>query len=292
MPRPDDLKISACITCMNEEEKIEACLASLTWCDEIIVVDSYSTDRTVEICRKYTPNVFQHPWSGYIAQKNYIRSLAKNPWILFIDADEVVSPDLRNAIEEEFARGPGETVGYAFPRLVYHLGRWIHHGEWYPDLKLRLFRKNRGHSAGQEPHDRVVVDGPTKVLRAPLYHFTYDDLSDHIATLNRFSSISAHEKYAADRRFHWSDIAFRPIWRFIKAYFLKLGFLDGRAGFIIAALSATGVLAKYAKVLEEDFIHSGRTTLAVMQAELQRNKASCPATAPDKDPSDVDAPMA
>lgn len=280
MTRPDHLKISACITAMNEEDKIEACLSSLTWCDEIIVVDSYSTDRTVEICRRYTPHVVQHPWSGYIAQKNYIRSLASNPWILFIDADEMVSPQLRDAIEQEFERGPGEIVGYSFPRLVYHLGRWIRHGEWYPDMKLRLFRKDRGHSGGQEPHDRVVVDGPVKSLKAPLYHFTYDDLTDHISTLNRFSTISAHEKYATGRRFHWLDILFRPYWRFFKAYFLKLGFLDGRAGYIIACLSATGVLAKYAKVLEEDYKLRDRTPLAVIHAELQKNLAAAKSDAP------------
>lgn len=297
MMRPDSLKISACITCMNEEDKIEACLSSLTWCDEIVVVDSFSTDRTVEICKRYTSRVFQHPWAGYIAQKNYIRSLASNPWILFIDADEMVSPALREAIEREFERGPGDTVGYMFPRLVYHLGRWIRHGEWYPDNKLRLFLKSRGHSGGQEPHDRVIVDGPVKHLKAPLFHFTYDNLSDHIATLNRFSSISAHEKYVAGRRGGWSDILFRPCWRFFKSFFLKRGFLDGRAGFIIAALSATGVLAKYAKLIEEGNILKGRTTLAVMNAERERNQQSLASASPApaetaKDPSDGHAPLA
>lgn len=160
--RPDHLKISACVTAGNEEDKIAACLASLTWCDEVIVVDSFSTDRTFEISRQYTPHVYQHAWEGYIAQKNYIRTLARYPWILFVDADEVVSDELRQEIEAEFARGPGEIVAYQFPRMVYYLGKWIRHGEWYPDIKLRLFLKDRGHSAGEEPHDRVVVDGPDR----------------------------------------------------------------------------------------------------------------------------------
>ncbi|NLG35943.1 MAG: glycosyltransferase family 2 protein [Lentisphaerae bacterium] len=248
--RPEHLKISACVTAGNEEEKIAACLASLAWCDEVVVVDSFSQDKTFDISRQYTPHVYQHPWEGYIAQKNYIRSLARFPWILFVDADEVVSPELREAIEAEFQRGPGDTAGYQFPRMVHYLGKWIRHGEWYPDIKLRLFLKDRGHSAGHEPHDRVVVDGPVKTLNAPLHHFTYDDMADHIYTLNRFSSISANEKFTRGEPFRWRDLLIRPPWRFFKSYFLKRGFLDGSQGFIIALMSAFGVFVKYAKLME------------------------------------------
>ncbi|NCA82480.1 MAG: glycosyltransferase family 2 protein [Opitutae bacterium] len=248
--RPDRLKISACVTAGNEEDKIAACLASLEWCDEVVVVDSFSQDKTYEISKQYTALVFQHPWEGYIAQKNYIRSLARHPWILFVDADEVVSDDLRGEIEREFAADPGETVGYRFPRMVHYLGKWIRHGEWYPDIKLRLFRKDCGHSEGHEPHDRVVVNGPVKTLRSPLYHFTYDNLADHIHTLNRFSSISASEKFSRGEKFRWSDLIIRPPWRFCKSYLVKRGFLDGRQGFIIALMSAFGVFVKYAKLME------------------------------------------
>lgn len=248
--RPDQLKISACVTAGNEEDKIAACLASLAWCDEVVVVDSFSQDKTYEISKQYTQLVFQHPWGGYIAQKNYIRSLARYPWILFVDADEVVSDELRAEIEGEFDRGPGEVVGYRFPRMVHYLGKWIRHGEWYPDIKLRLFRKDCGHSAGHEPHDRVVVDGPVQTLQSPLYHFTYDNLADHIHTLNRFSSISASEKFSRGEKFRWSDLIFRPPWRFFKSYIVKHGLLDGRQGFIIALMSAFGVFVKYAKLME------------------------------------------
>ena len=248
--RPDPLKISACVTAGNEEGKIAACLASLAWCDEVIVVDSFSQDKTYEISRQFTPRVYQHVWEGYIAQKNFIRTLVTCPWILFVDADEVVSDELRAEIEREFEQGPGETVGYRFPRMVFYLGKWIRHGEWYPDIKLRLFRKDRGHSAGQEPHDRVVVDGPVKNLRAPLYHFTYDNLADHINTINRFSSISAGEKFSRGGKFRWCDLIVRPPFRFFKSYVIKRGFLDGRQGFIIALMSAFGVFVKYAKLLE------------------------------------------
>ena len=253
--RPDHLKISACVTAGNEEDKIAACLSSLSWCDEVVVVDSFSRDKTFEISKQYTPHVYQHAWEGYIAQKNYIRSLAHHSWILFVDADEVVSDELRDEIESEFARDPGDTVGYRFPRMVHYLGKWIRHGEWYPDIKLRLFRKDRGHSEGQEPHDRVVVDGPVKTLRAPLYHFTYDDLADHIHTLNRFSSISAGEKFSRGEKFRWTDLFFRPPFRFFKSYFVKWGILDGRQGFIIALMSAFGVFIKYAKLLELWILH-------------------------------------
>ena len=170
--------------------------------------------------------------------------------VRFVDADEVVSTGLREEIEAELAKNPGDIVGYDFPRLVYYLGMWLKHGEWYPDRKLRLFRKDRGHSEGQEPHDRVVVDGPVRHLRHPLYHFTYDDMTDHIETLNRFSSISAREKNAAGQKFRIVDLLFRPVWRFFKAYFLKRGFLDGKAGFVIAGLSSFGVFIKYAKLME------------------------------------------
>ena len=248
--RPDHLKISACVTAGNEEDKIAACLKSLSWCDEVVVVDSYSKDKTFEISKQYATKVVQHPWEGYIAQKNYIRGLASHPWILFVDADEVVSDALREEIEAEFEKGPGETVGYSFPRLVHYLGKWIRHGEWYPDRKLRLFRKDLGKSVGQEPHDHVVVDGPVKSLKHPLYHYTYDDMSDQIATMNRFSSISANEKRGEGRKFRWSDILFRPGWRFFRSYVLKRGFLDGAPGFIVAVMAGVGVFVKYAKVLE------------------------------------------
>jgi glycosyltransferase involved in cell wall biosynthesis len=248
--RPDHLKISACVTAGNEEEKIAACLASLEWCDEIVVVDSFSQDKTYDICKHYTSRVYQHAWEGYIAQKNHIRSLAHYPWILFVDADEVVSEDLRDEIESEFERGPGDTAGYRFPRMVHYLGKWIRHGEWYPDIKLRLFLKDRGHSEGQEPHDRVVVDGLVQTLRAPLYHFTYDNLADHIRTLNRFSTISANEKFSRGDKFRWCDLFVRPPFRFFKSYFLKRGFLDGRQGFIIALMTSFAVFVKYAKLME------------------------------------------
>lgn len=257
-------KISACVTTFNEERNIQRCLASLTWCDEIVVVDSFSTDRTVELCRAFTPRVYQHQWLGYIGQKNLIRRMASHPWILFIDADEEVSPELHEEIEAELAHHDGSIAGYQFPRMVNYIGRWIRHGEWYPDVKLRLFLKDRGRSGGQEPHDQVFVNGGVKTLKGHLWHYTYDDMHDHLETMNRFSSITAQEKFRAGSRFRWVDFLLRPPFRFLKAYLMRGGFLDGRRGFLIALIAAFGVCMKYAKLWELHLRgqghHTGRGT--------------------------------
>jgi glycosyltransferase involved in cell wall biosynthesis len=242
-------KISGCITCFNEEDKIRRCLESLTWCDEIVVVDSFSTDRTVDICKEFTPHVHQHQWLGYIGQKNLVRSMAQGPWIVFLDADEVISPELAIEIQKEL-EAPGSYVGFQCPRLVEYLDRWIRRGTWYPDLKLRVFRKDKGRSAGREPHDHVEVDGPIKTLSAPIWHYTYDNVHDHIQQINRFSTITAQEKSKEGIRYHWWDLLFRPPWRFFKGYILRGGVREGFRGYLIALIGAFEVAIKYAKLKE------------------------------------------
>ncbi len=244
------MPISACVTTFNEEHNIHRCLKSLSWCEELVIVDSFSTDHTLEICREYTDKVEQHAWLGYIGQKNLIRKMATKEWLLYIDADEEVSDTLREQIIAEFERGTGDTCGYEFPRMVNYMGRWIRHGEWYPDVKLRLFLKDRGRSGGQEPHDQVFVNGPVKRLSGHLHHFTYDDLHDHVETMNRFSTITAREKFKEGSRFRWIDFLFRPPFRFFKSFVIKRGFLDGTRGFLIALISSVGVYVKYAKLWE------------------------------------------
>ena len=243
-------RVSACIIAFNEEKKIRRCLESVRWCDEIVVVDSFSTDRTVEICREYTDHIVQHTWLGYVNQRNLIRELAQGPWLLYLDADEEVSEALRDEILERFERGVGEVVGFEFPRMVYYLGRWIRHGEWYPDRKLRLFRKDCGRTEGEEPHDRVVVHGRVERLRNPIFHYTYDNLEDHLRTVNRFSTIAARRAYVNGKRFHLRDFLLHPPFRFLKAYLLRLGFLDGFHGLLIATISAFASAVKYAKLWE------------------------------------------
>ena len=243
-------KISACVLTFNEERKIERCLRSIAWCDEIVILDSFSTDRTLELSRRFTDRVYQREWLGYVGQRNLIRDMASHPWILFLDSDEEVSPVLRDEILAEVEKGSGGYVGFEFPRQVYFLGRWIRHGEWYPDVKLRLFKKAHGHTEGQEPHDRVIVDGPVKRLKHPLWHYTYDDIRDYLDTLNRFSSITAQQQFSRGFRFGWTDVAIRPALRFLKGYILKGGFLDGVHGFMVAKINSFGVFAKYSKLWE------------------------------------------
>ena len=244
-------KITACLTVGNEENAIERCLKSLDWVDEIVVVDSFSEDRTVDICRRYTDRVYQHAWRGYVGQKDLIKGMATHPWILFIDADEEVSPQLRDEILDEFEHGRNRAyAGYEFPRKVFFLGRWITRGEWWPDFKMRLYRKDKGVCTGREPHDHVLVNGPIRRLRGCLYHYTYDDITDQVMTSNRFSTIASAGMHEAQRTVSGMDLVFRPLFRFFKGYVLKRGFLDGYRGLIIAALSAIGVFLKYAKLWE------------------------------------------
>lgn len=247
------LPISACVMTFNEEDNLRRCLDSVTFCDEIIVLDSFSTDATVEIGKEFTDKVFQEEWKGYIKQRNRLRELACNDWVLFLDADEECSPSLRDQIFEEFGGDQKKYVGYEFPRQVFYLGKWIRHGEWNPDIKLRLFLREKGRSGGQEPHDMVIVDGPVKTLTGKLWHYTYRDLAHHLDVINRFSTISARQMYEDGRRFLLTDLLLRPPLRFLKGYFLKAGCADGIRGFIIATAVAYGVAMKYAKLWEREW---------------------------------------
>jgi glycosyltransferase involved in cell wall biosynthesis len=267
-------RVSACVITFNEEDNIRRCLDSLTWCDEIVVVDSYSTDRTPEICRTFTDRFYQHEWRGYIGQRNLIRTMAECPWILFLDADEEVSPGLKAEIQRALSETPDRHAGYEFPRQVYYLGRWIRFGSWYPDYKLRLFRKGKGTIGGVEPHDQVHVQGPVGRMKHPIWHYTYADISDHIRTMNRFSTISSRALYDQGQRFNWIDFLFRPGWRFFKGFVLRSGWLDGRRGFIIAMINAFGVTAKYAKLWEIQW--SEQTARAALKA-----KAADPTDGPE-----------
>lgn len=244
-------KMTACITAANEEANIRRCLESVKWMDEIVVVDSFSKDRTPDICREYTDRVFKHRWLGYIGQKNLAKDLASNQWVFFIDADEEISPPLRDEIVGEFERGSTRRYsGFEFPRMVRYFDRWITHGDWYPDVKLRLYDKEKGECGGTEPHDRMVVQGPVKRLIKPLYHHTYSGIADHLSTMNKFSSITAKTQHEQGQRFRMSALLFRPMLRFLRGYVLRLGVLDGMPGLIIAATSAYAVFVKYAKLWE------------------------------------------
>lgn len=242
--------ISVTIVTLNEERKIGDCLKSVRFADEVVVVDSFSTDRTPEICRSFGVRFIQNPWPGYVGQKNFALDRSSHEWVLSLDADERCSRELREEIREVLRRNPADPAGYAIPRRVYYINRWIGHGGWYPDRKVRLFRKSAARWEGEDPHDRVGLRGRHGVLKGGIHHFSFDDISAHFRTLDNFSSVAAGERIAKGKGACWVDIFFRPPATFLKMYFLKTGFLDGIPGLIIAVLSWFHVFCKYVKVRE------------------------------------------
>jgi glycosyltransferase involved in cell wall biosynthesis len=242
--------VSAIVVCLNEEDNIRECLESLRWCDEIVVVDSFSTDRTVEICREYTGKVIQRPWIGYRDQKAFAHSQATKEWVFLVDADERVPPELRNEILEALARQGARYAAFAVPRLVYYLGRWWRRGGWYPDYKIRIFRRDRAEWGGAEPHERILVHGRTRKLKRPLVHRSYRDIADHVERVNRYTTISSKDLRSRGRRWCRADILARPALRFFYSYFWKRGIFDGFPGFFVAATGAMYVYLKYAKLRE------------------------------------------
>lgn len=241
--------LSACIITYNEEDKIKECLESIKWVTEVVVVDSFSQDRTVEICKEYGAKVFQTPWRGFVEQKNYALKKASFPWVLCLDADERVSPELREEIIK-LLQEEKPADGYYIPRLSFYLGRWIKHGGWYPDYKLRLFKKEKGRWTGMDPHDRVILKGKTERLKGNLLHFPYQNLTHHLKKINSYTTIMAEGLKKQGKKVRGGDIFFRPLFKFIKGYFLKKGFLDGVPGFIIALTGSFYVGMKYAKLWE------------------------------------------
>ncbi len=242
--------ISAIVVCFNEEDRIRACLESLRWCDEIVVVDSFSTDRTPEICREYPVKFIQRPWAGYRDQKAFAHSQASGSWVFLVDADERVSAELQSEVKDALARDGGRYAGYAVPRLVYYLDRWWRRGGWYPDYDVRLFRRERATWGGTDPHEKIIVDGAVRRLGHPLHHLTYRSMDDHMRRINRFTSISSRELKKQGGRWRWSDALLRPAARFFRSYILQRGCLEGFAGFYVAVTAAVYVFLKYAKLWE------------------------------------------
>lgn len=244
--------ISATIITYNEEKNVGQCLESIAWVDEIIVVDSMSTDRTVDICRGYTQKVIQRPWPGHVQQKQFALEQATGDWILSLDADERLSPEARQEIIAELASVPPDIDGFIFPRHSFYLGRWINHGGWYPDYKLRLIRKGKGSWGGIDPHDKLEVAGKTRTLKSDILHYVYRNLSHQLATVDSFSAITARQWQEQGRTFRLLPLLVRPPLKFFECYFWKKGFLDGLPGFIIAVASSFYVFLKYAKLWEEE----------------------------------------
>ncbi|HUJ49860.1 MAG TPA: glycosyltransferase family 2 protein [Bryobacteraceae bacterium] len=240
------MKISAAIITYNEERNIARALESLRCCDEIVVVDSGSTDRTVELATKLGARVLDMAWRGYAGQKNYASECCENDWVLSLDADEALSEALEAEIWQIKKNGP-EFDAYTMPRLAQYLGRWILHSGWYPDRKIRLFHRQHAKWVGNFVHESVVVEGRVGHLNANILHFTCSSLSEHLRTLDRYTTLAAEQLVSQKAEIGWKELALDPAWTFFRTYVLQRGFLDGYEGLAIAYMAAFYNFLKYAK---------------------------------------------
>ena len=240
------IKISAAIITYNEEKNIKRCMDSLDFCDEIVVVDSLSSDDTCTIAKGLGAVVINQKFLGHIAQKQLAVDNCTYEWILSLDADEEVSVELREEILM-LLKSPFEYDAYIMPRVSFHLGRWIRHGGWYPDAKIRLFNKFKAHWGGYNPHDKVIVNGTVGKLKGDLKHYVFKDLRHNIDTNNSYSSIMADDLHKDGKRFSYLKLFLKPIGKFLETYIYKRGFLDGMPGFIIAVGAAYSMFLKFAK---------------------------------------------
>jgi (heptosyl)LPS beta-1,4-glucosyltransferase len=239
-------KLSVTVITRNEAANIDACLASVAWADEILVVDSGSTDDTPLRASAHGARVITRHWPGYAAQKNWAAEHAASDWILSIDADERVTPEL--AAEMRSALASPAAAGFRMPRVTWHLGRWIRTTDWYPDYQLRLYDRRRARWKPRRVHESVEADGRVATLAHDLQHYAYRDLSHHHATMDRYTTLAAQEMYDAGRRAGLLDLAVHPPAAFLRNYVLKRGALDGVPGFIVSSMNAYYVFLKFAKL--------------------------------------------
>lgn len=239
------IDITATIITFNEENNIRACLESLKWVPNIVVLDSGSTDKTVEIAKEYTDRVFVTDWPGHVEQKNRAIDFAPTEWIISLDADERVTEELREQLLEQLAQTP-KVSGFSMPRLTWHLGRWIRHGGWYPDRKIRVFDRRLARWAGVNPHDRIEIKGPTIALSGDLLHYSFRNLHHHLEGMDFFTGISGREMELRNERSPLVGMLIRAPWMFFRMYILRQGFRDGFAGFVLAGIGMLYVFLKYA----------------------------------------------
>lgn len=244
------IPISICILTYNEESNLRACLETVRWAQEILVLDSGSTDKTVEIAKGFGTRLLYRPFTNFPDQRNYHFAEASFPWVFYLDADERVPAPLAQEIEKAFSMGEPACSGFSLPRLSYYLGRPIRHSGWYPDRTLRLFHREKAKWSSQSLHAKLLVEGKIVELQNEMLHYPYRNLSHHLTKMNSYTSISAQEKFEAGKRVGvWGAIAAGP-WRFAKSYFFQRGFLDGKEGLALASLSAFGDTLKYLKLYE------------------------------------------
>jgi glycosyltransferase involved in cell wall biosynthesis len=246
-----EISLSVVIITYNEEKNIGRCLDSVVdFADEIVIVDSFSKDKTKEICSKYNVKFVEHKFEGHIEQKNYAISQASSPFILSLDADEVVSGELKKSILA--AKKNWDADGYCFNRLTNYCGKWIKHTGWYPDKKLRLWDSRKGRWTGQNPHDKYVMqdNAVVKHLKGDLLHYSISTIDQHIVTVNKFSSIAAETKFIKGTKSNLFKIMVYPFWKFIRHFIIHGGFLDGHYGFVISVISSHATFLRYVKLRE------------------------------------------
>jgi glycosyltransferase involved in cell wall biosynthesis len=267
------MKISACLITLNEERNLPRCLKSVApLVDEIILVDSGSTDRTLEIAHEFGAVIIHQTWLGYVAQKNLALAEATHPWVLSIDADEEISTELAAAITKiksttpdaptnapPTARPAPDPDGYQFSRIVFYAGRWIRHGDWYPDRLVRLFQRDRARFTGGLVHEKLEIAGPTPLLPGHLHHFTYGGPADRAARSVKYARLWAQSAHETGKRANFFSPYLHAKARFLKGYFLKRGFLDGPIGWDIALGNALEVWLKYALLRKMEMERTDKT---------------------------------
>lgn len=252
-------KLSVAIITLNEEANIRSTLESIAWADEIVVVDSGSTDRTIAICREYTDKVVHQDWLGFARQKNLAIERASGDWVLSLDADEPVEPALAEEIRGLIA-APEALDGYRIPRKTFFLGKQVRYGGWYPDRNLRLFRKGAGRFEERAVHEAIRVQGAVGNTRHAILHYAYPDLASYMSSINKYSSLAVAvmaEKGIGRFKAGWVNILLRPVGTFVIKYVMRLGFLDGKHGLILNLFHSYYVFAKYAKAWEHTIRGSG-----------------------------------
>ena len=241
----DSVRLSACIITYNEADRIEACLRSVSFCDEIVVVDSHSTDATRQIASSLGARVIERDWPGYRSQKQFAVDSASSDWVLCLDADERVSGELRAEIQALRSQSFPAHAGWSVPRITDYFGRFLRHGNAYPDRLIRLFDRRRGGWIGEEIHENTRVTGSVGTLHGHLEHFSYRSLTDHHNRMARYADLMAHALYARGKRGGLTKALVNAQWRFVRGYFVRLGFLDGWRGLVFALVEANYVRRKY-----------------------------------------------
>jgi len=242
-------KISAIVPAYNEENNIEDCLKSLNWADELVVVDSFSGDKTISIAKKYTDKIIQHEYSYSAAQKNWIIPQVSYEWIILVDADERVSPELRDEILKLLEKGPGKSAYWIYRRNFF-LGKEIKHCGWQKDKVIRFFTKEHRYKNVRVHAEILTTKEQTGTLNGKFIHYSYKNFDDYLTKLQRYSKWGAEKSFAAGKRANAFNVLFVPLVMFFKRYFINLGFLDGRHGFILSLLAAVSVSVKYVKLWE------------------------------------------